>query len=162
MKWDIYESEFIEEWKSKWKPDSSTESLAYLLDDPYLKRIIYCGLSDGRIRGAISRHEGLKDIYVDLCRSKRKRKPWKKKGESERGESAGGAAGVREPRNPLPPPSDNAAIRKKRKPKSKGRKNKNRVWAPGSHDQGRVTPMTDKLCEACGSQIRWDGNCNCS
>ena len=157
MKWDMYESEFIEEWKSKWKPDSSTESLAYLLDDPYLEKIIYIGLSDGRIRGAISRNKDLKDIYDDLCRSKKKRKP-RKKGRG----SGGGLSGVREPRNPSPPSGNNAVIRKKRKAKSKGRKNKNRVWTPGGHDQGRVTPMTDKLCEACGSQIRWDGNCNCS
>ena len=153
MKWDMYESEFIEEWKSEWSPNSNTESLAYLLDDPYLEKIIYIGLSDGRIRGAISRHEDLNDIYDDLCRSKRKRKP---------GRKGGGSAGVREPKDPSPPLAPNALDRKKRKGKSKGRRNKNRVWSPGSHDQGRVTPMSDKLCEACGSQIRWDGNCNCS
>ena len=79
MKWDMYESEFIEEWKSEWSPNYNTESLTYLLDDPYLEKIIYIGLSDGRIRGAISRNKALQDIYDDLCRSKKKRKPEKKR-----------------------------------------------------------------------------------
>ena len=78
MKWNMYENEFIEAWRETWSSEVSEENLANLSQDPYLEKIIYIGLSDGRIRGAISRNKELRDIYQDLEKSKRKRKPEKK------------------------------------------------------------------------------------
>lgn len=74
----MYENEFIEAWRETWSSEVSEENLANLSQDPYLEKIIYIGLSDGRIRGAISRNKELRDIYQDLEKSKRKRKPEKK------------------------------------------------------------------------------------